>query len=183
MHKENTASVPRSEKILGRADCLTTDIVGDIVRITGPKIGNRFQVAKIDISSLTDPPAVGIIVKKSVAGGTDCVVQFAGPMPGVYTALVTNSRYLVGTDGRLAREGDANFPVPVSGSVTHFQLMGVATSTDELLIEAKTIPVPTPTAVGQVLFSVDGATFIAATPVLSQVSGWIFNNAGELIVA
>ena len=56
MQKANLASVPRSERILGRSDCLTTDAVGDIVRITGAKVGNRFQVAKIDLSLPETPP-------------------------------------------------------------------------------------------------------------------------------
>ena len=130
MQKANSASVPRSERILGRSDCLTTDAVGDIVRITGAKVGNRFQVARIDISLAADPPAAGIIIKKPVAGGTDCVVQFDGPMRGTYTSLTPHAAYVVGTDGRLAKTGDANFPA----ATDPLQQVGEATSTDELLI-------------------------------------------------
>ena len=45
--KVNAASVPRSERILGRGNCLATDDVQDCVRITGPKVSNRFQVTKV----------------------------------------------------------------------------------------------------------------------------------------
>lgn len=130
MEKANPASIHRSEQILGRADCLTTDAVGDIVRITGAKVGNRFQVAKVDISVAGDPPASAIIIKKPVPAGTDCVVQFDGPMRGTYTGLIPHSVYVVGTDGRLARTGDANFP----GATDPVQQVGEATSSDELLI-------------------------------------------------
>lgn len=40
---------------------------------------------------------------------------------------------------------------------------------------------PPATAVGQVLFSCDGATFTVETP-LTSCDGWLTNNQGELIV-
>lgn len=127
--KVNAASVPRSERILGRANCLAGDAVGDCVRIRAAKTGNRFEVERVDISTPGDPPAVAIVVKKYAA--TDCIIQFHGPMRNVYTALSPGIVYLVGTDGQLAKAGDANYPVAGSD---FFQQMGVATSTNELLI-------------------------------------------------
>jgi len=127
--KVNAASVPRSERILGRADCLVTDVVGDVVRIRAAKVSNRFQVEKVDISTPGSPPAVAVIRKKYTA--TDCIIHFHGPLRNTYTGLTPGRIYLVGTDGRPAKAGDANYPV--SGS-DYFQQIGVATSDDELLV-------------------------------------------------
>lgn len=127
--KVNAASVPRSERILGRADCLATDVVGAAVRIRAAKVGTRFQVEKVDISTIGHPPGVAIIVKKYTA--TDCIVQFHGPLRGIYAGLTPGVVYLIGTDAQPAAIGDANYPV---GGSDYFQQMGVATSSDELLV-------------------------------------------------
>lgn len=127
--KVNAASVPRSERILGRADCLATDVIGDVVRIRAAKVGNRFQVEKVDVSTPGSPPAVAVVRKKYTA--TDCIIHLHGPLRNIYTGLTPGRAYLVGTDGRPAKAGDANYPV--SGS-DYFQQIGVATSDDELLV-------------------------------------------------
>ena len=62
--KANAASIPRSQRILGKANCLATDLLGDCVRITGPKVANRYQVTRVNIATAGNPPAVGIIVRK-----------------------------------------------------------------------------------------------------------------------
>jgi len=131
--KVNAASIPRAQKILGKANCLAGDLVGDCVRITGPKVANRYQVARVDITVPGSPPAVGVIVRKD--SPTLCVVQFHGPMVGIYTGLVAGVAYLVGTDGRLAKVGDLTYP---SGSV-FFQQMAVATSSNELLVSPQDV--------------------------------------------
>jgi hypothetical protein len=127
--KVNAASVPRSERILGRANCLATDIVGDVVRIRAAKTGNRFEVEKVDISTIGSPPGVAVVVKKYTA--TDCIIQFHGPLRGVYAALTPGRAYLIGSDSRPALPGDANYP---SGGSDYFQQMGVSTSDNELLV-------------------------------------------------
>jgi len=127
--KLNAASVPRSEKILGRANCLATDSISDCVRIRAPKTGNRFEVEKVDIGVSGSLPSVAIVIRKYSA--TDCIVQFHGPLKDIYTGLVSGSSYVVGSDAKLARIGDANYPV---SGVDFFQFMGVATSDEEFLI-------------------------------------------------
>lgn len=127
--KVNAASVPRSERILGRADCLATDVVGDVVRVRAAKVGNRFQVEKVDISAPGSPPGVAVVAKKYTA--TDCIIHFHGPLRGVYAGLTSGVQYWVGTDSRPAAAGDANFPV---AGADYFQQMGVATSDGELLV-------------------------------------------------
>jgi len=127
--KVNAASVPRSERILGRSVCLSSDLVGHCVRIRAPKTGNRFEVEKLNITVSGSPPAVAVVIKKY--SPTDCIIQFSGPMIGVYGGLSFGAACLVGTDGLLAQVGDANYPV---GGVNYFQQMGVATSTNEVLL-------------------------------------------------
>jgi len=127
--KVNAASVPRSERILGRANCLATDDVGDCVRITGTKVGNRFQVTKVDPANSGEDQAVGIIVRKD--DPTNCIVQFHGPMRGVYTGLTPGKRYWVGSDSRLT----LTIGTPAVGGIFYLQFMGVATDDQEVLVD------------------------------------------------
>jgi len=126
--KANLASVPRSEKVIGRADCPASVAVGDLVRITAAKIGTHYQVATADPTSAAGVPAVAVVLRKDSA--TECIVQFHGPIKGIYAGLSSGQEYYLGTDGKPAAPGDANFPV--AGGSTRFQQIGVATSTDEL---------------------------------------------------
>lgn len=128
--KVNAASVPRSERILGRATCLATDLVGDCVYVTAPRVGNLYQVAKVDIAVGLQMPAVGVVAKKYAP--TDCVVHFHGPLRSIFSGLVPGRSYFVGTDGRPARPGDPTYPV--LGGANYFQQIGVATSSNELLV-------------------------------------------------
>lgn len=136
--KVNAASIPRSERIQGRATCLATDAIGDCLYITAAKVGHVFQVAIADITDPTKMPVVGIVLKKDAP--TNCWVHFHGPLRGVYTGLTPGIRYVVGTDSRPAKVGDANYPT--AGGTTLFQQIGIATSSDELLV------IPLETSVG-----------------------------------
>jgi len=128
--KVNTASIPRSERILGRATCLASDVIGDCVYITASKIGNAFQVAGVDITDSSKMPAIALVLKKDAP--TNAIIHFHGPLRGVFTGLTPGKRYVVGTDSRPATQGDANYPV--AGGTTLFQQIGIATSADELLV-------------------------------------------------
>jgi len=127
--KINAASVPRSERILGRANCLASDLVGDCVRITGPKVSNRYQVTKVDPTSSGEDQAVGVITRKY--DPTTCVVQFHGPMSGVYTGLTPGKRYWIDSTARLTLA----VATPAIGGVYYLQMMGVATDGDEILVD------------------------------------------------
>ena len=93
MRLANPASIPRAEKVLGRANCLAGDVVGDCVIITGAKVSNRFQVRRID-PGVDTAVAVGILIEKTSA--TEGTVQFLGPMAGVYIGLLPGATYYVG---------------------------------------------------------------------------------------
>ena len=129
MYKVNAASIPRSEKIYGRAVCEATDNVGGIIRVNGNKSGNIYSVKSVVPSELADYPATGVIVRKDAA--TDCIVQFHGPCAGLYGALLYGQPYYVGIDSRPAGVGWGNFPTVGSG---YFQQIGIATSNAEILL-------------------------------------------------
>jgi len=131
MEVQNQASIPRSEKILGRADGPASLAVGDVVRIASAKVGNRYQIVLADPSSSSGVPAVAIVLKK--LGTTDYKIQFHGPVKSTYTGLTPGEIYYLGTDGALATVGGVNFPI--AGGAMHFQQLGAATSTDELLLQ------------------------------------------------
>lgn len=124
------ASVPRAEKIIRRAYCLASDSEGDIVRISGPKSGRRLQVVSGDVTSSTGVPAIGVIIRK--LSDTDCFVQMHG-VCSVHSGLTPGKSYYVGTDSRPAGRTDPNYPS--AGGTTFFQQIGVATDTDELLVD------------------------------------------------
>lgn len=111
------------------AGCLSADLVGDCVRISGPKVAGLIQVTKLDI---TVPPAgrgvVGIIIAKSTA--TACFVQLHGSMVGVYAALTPGGRYHVDSAARLTLTP----PAPGVGTIAYAQFMGIALGVDELLL-------------------------------------------------
>lgn len=129
MELRNAASIPRSEKVLGRANCLAADAIGSVVFITGPKVSNRYQVATADPDLSAKMPAAGLLIRKDTA--TLGVVQFHGPVKNVYAGLTPGATYYVGTDGLLSRFGDPNFP----GTAAWFQKVGVATSSAELFLD------------------------------------------------
>jgi hypothetical protein len=124
----NAATIPRSERIEGRANCLASLAVGDLVYLSAAKAGGLYQVRLADPAAPATMPAVGAVVSKDAA--TLCVVRFHGPLLGVYSGLTPGAKYVVGTDGRPATAGDPNYP----SSSEYFQQVGVATDTTELLI-------------------------------------------------
>ena len=75
-------------------DCLATDIVGDLVYVTGAE-----AVARVDPTLSAKMPAVGVIVKKPAS--TRALVQFSGAVT-VLGALTPGLRYFVGATGQPA---------------------------------------------------------------------------------
>lgn len=113
------------------AYCLATDVVGDVVYIVGPKIGNRYQVSRVDIDNPVKWLGIGIVIYKS--GTTICVVQTNGLVQNVYTGLTPNANLFVDTNGRL-REGPPGRPG--SGRRT-VQPMGRVLASADLLLSVE----------------------------------------------
>lgn len=123
--KVNAASVPRAERIIRRAALLAGDAVGDAVYVSGPRSGVIYAVTKLLVTLGTEAPFAGVIIKKITA--TEGLVQFAGPVLGIYTGLTPGSRYFVSSAG-----------VPTLTPTASTHPMGLATSDDEIVIEQNT---------------------------------------------
>jgi hypothetical protein len=121
--------VGASSKFL--AFCFATDAIGDAVYIMGNKVGDRYQVTKVDIDDPAKWKSIGIIVYKSSA--SECVVQCGGLVYGVYTGLTPDAWLFVDTNSRLI-EGP---PARPTAGLRATQNMGVVLSTTDLLLHVK----------------------------------------------
>ena len=124
MQVVNAATIPRSEKVLRRAQCPPSIALGDCVSIVGPKVGRLLDVALADPSAVPFLPAVGVVTRKYTA--TLCRVQLAGPMRDTYTGLTEGRSYYLSAAGRLTLT-PPTFPLAA-------QLLGVALDPVEFLI-------------------------------------------------
>lgn len=122
MYPVNLPSSPISEEA---ANCLSSDLVGDLVYITGPSIEGLLQVSRVDISDSTKVPSVGIIVSK--ASPTICRVLRSG----VFStgSLVSGKLYFAGVDGRPTEIRPVATP-----SKVFVQVVGVALDASSLLV-------------------------------------------------
>jgi hypothetical protein len=114
------------------AYCYATDAVGDVVYVMGNKVGEKYQVTKVDIDDIATMPSVGVIIEKPDA--SECVVQVAGVIRGVYTGLTPHKMMFVGTDSRLTETPTPR--KPTSGERAH-QNMGYVLSNSELLLRVQ----------------------------------------------
>lgn len=126
-----------------KAYCSVSESVGDVVRISGNKIGNYYQVSKVDIdnSDLVISIAVGVISEK--LSDTVCTVTRLGILSGVYTGLAYGRLVFVGTDSRLTiiRPSD-----PLIG-YRMVQVVGHTLSSSDIFVQInnpiRTIPIGT----------------------------------------
>lgn len=118
----------RQVPVILRAVCMLTDQVGDAVYIRGDKNG-QYKVAKAAVGSIAKMPAIGIIIKKW--DFTQALIQTHGVVEGVYTGLVANQTYWVGSDGKPA----AAIP-PHDGTTqrAYTQVIGVALDAEVLYL-------------------------------------------------
>jgi hypothetical protein len=114
------------------ANCLGSDAVGDCVYVTGPAVGGRYQVTKVEINDTLKVPSIGIITVKIDA--ETCVVQWIGELAGVVGALAPGRTYFVGPDAKITIVAPV---APVTG-YRYIQRIGVALSTDVLLLIPRT---------------------------------------------
>lgn len=157
---------PSPGPILRKADCPAGVSVGQAVSITGPIVSGSLQVDTSDPAAAPYDSAIGVV--KSKPTSTTAVVQMGGVMKSL-SGLTPGGTYYVGTDGGLSKPGDANFPDPVPGTKVHRQIIGIATSTDQMLVVPGTPFVPRyfrQTLVG----AVDGVNTVFTTS-LKFVSG------------
>ncbi len=109
------------------ADCLSSDVAGAPVYITGPAVSSRPQVATADATDGTRMPAVGFIEQKITA--TSCMVRIAGELKGVVTGLTPGKPVFVGT-GNVTH---APLPIPTA-PYTYTQTLGVASAANTIMV-------------------------------------------------
>ena len=107
------------------ANCYASDAVGDAVYVVGDKVGDLYQVAKVDITDRNKMPAVGVIVDKLTS--TECVVQVSGIWEGAFTGLTPNVPLFAGSSGQLV---EARPPNPALGIQAIQSVARALSSTD-----------------------------------------------------
>lgn len=110
-----------------RAYCFNIDVVGDCVYIMGPKVGERYQVTRVDNTTPSKMPAVGLIIEKT--SPTECVVQTAGLLKNAFGAFTPNTRLFVGDTGRPKQ----TYTRPTTG-LKLIQIIGLAISSTDIII-------------------------------------------------
>lgn len=120
---------PTSSNLVRTAICQVSDIVGNVVYVTGPRVGVDWQVATVDITDPNTLPGIGIIVYK--ISPTRAVIQLSGDIRNVYTGLTPGATYWTGPGGYPVTPP----PIPDPGVVITNQPVGVAIATDVLFFE------------------------------------------------
>jgi hypothetical protein len=111
-----------------QANCLSTDLVGDLVYVTGPMVGGRVQVTKTNITDRAKVPVLGLLASKT--SDTVCTVRVAGSVSGLYSGLIPQGRVFAGDNGRLVQ----TLPSRPSSGIKFIQPMGIAISSDTVLL-------------------------------------------------
>jgi hypothetical protein len=114
------------------ADCLASDEVRHVVRVTADAVGGVYQVEKLDIVNPTVQPAFGVIVSKETS--TRCTVQVSGLLSGIYTGLLAGRPLFVGDDSKLTHSVPTR---PATGMKLLYHA-ALALSDDVLLIRFQT---------------------------------------------
>lgn len=156
------------EDVLLFANCLATDQVGDCIHITGPKVGIRLQVTKVDITDRTTMPSIGIIVEKT--SDTKCIIQTEGDY--VESGLTAGSLYYVGHDARITDE----IPEPPLGGIALVQIMGEALDDEKLLLRPE-LDLVEPNDARFAL----GISFIAACLATDLVGHYVYITASRAV--
>ena len=127
------SSISGSTKQILPAVCFTTDQVGDAVYIRGPRLGNYFQVTRLDIDDMVSIPSLGIIIQKS--DPTHCLVQLRGVISNIYTGLIPNQQLFVDIYGRLSHIIPPAPPAHIGRRCV--QIMGYALDTTVFYLDPK----------------------------------------------
>ncbi|RLC88636.1 MAG: hypothetical protein DRJ03_01820 [Chloroflexi bacterium] len=121
------ASFGYSRNEVRRAECTAAEGVGDFVCVAGDPPNGHDVVAKADPADFNKMPAVGVVVSKSTP--IECLVQWFGETPSIFTGLASGEIYFVGSDAKIAEEPPTPTTVPL-----FTQFMGVATAPTRLFL-------------------------------------------------
>lgn len=119
---------PRVEGAMATAACTASESVGDLVYISGVKVGADYTVRKADITDFSKMPAVAVITYKISA--TRAVIQFRGEIT-LFSGLTPGRVYWVSDTGVPV----VNPPTVTSGQRKYWQAIGVATDSDRIRLE------------------------------------------------
>lgn len=117
---------------LVQADCLATDLVKHVVRVSADAVGGVYQVEKLEIIDPTVSLALGVIVSKATP--TRCTVQIGGLMSGIYTGLDAGKPLFVGDDSQLTH----TVPTRPATGIKLLYHAALALADDVLLIRFQT---------------------------------------------
>lgn len=98
------------------AVCDASDAVDDLIFVSGPEVGGKVKVSKIDITDSSKMPSIGVILSKSTA--TDCIVHLRGPF--TLSGTTAGAVIFAGTSGTMIESGPGR---PSSGFRT-YQVIG-----------------------------------------------------------
>jgi len=107
--------------VVRKAECTASDSVGDFVCIVDDPPNGVDLVGKADPADFDKMPAVGVIISKP--SDTDCLVQWIGETPDIFTGLSSGEIYFLGADSRIAEVPPVPTAIPL-----FVQTLAVATA-------------------------------------------------------
>jgi len=122
------ATTIRRKPNLFPADCLVSDVVQHVVRISAAAVSGVYQATVLN--PLSEPVGLpwGVIIAKQTT--TRCIVQVGGDIVGVYSGLTPGRRLFIGDDGKLTH----TVPVHPPSGVRSVHPAAQALSTDSLFL-------------------------------------------------
>lgn len=118
-------------KDVRRSECTSSEGVGDFVCIVDDPPNGVDLVGKADPADFDKMPAVGVIISKSTP--TDCLVQWMGETPNIFSSLSSGEIYFLGADSKIAETP------PIPGATKMFvQPVAVATAPTRVYVKAET---------------------------------------------
>jgi hypothetical protein len=111
------------------ANCPSNILVGDMVRISGVKIGEYYQVSLCNIDA-PDNRTVGMVVEK--LSPVICLVRVSGVVDGVYSGLIPGKHLFINNNARLSHT-----PPPAVSSKRYVENAGMAISDNVVLLAIK----------------------------------------------
>jgi hypothetical protein len=111
--------------------CTAAENIGDAVYINADKVGDKYQVRKVDVDDVADTKkAIGIGILTDKESATECTVRLFGALTGVYGGLQPGARLFVGTDSR----PNTTPPAYPGGGKRILQKIGYVLASDTIMV-------------------------------------------------